>query len=82
MASLGAVPVPVVPLIHTRLSANDVLALEVGDVLSLSLPAEHAIDLQVGGIPKLKGHLAVVGGRLRVQIESRHDTTSSLAGVA
>lgn len=83
MTGLGAVPVPVVPLIHTRLSANDVLALEVGDVLSLSLPAEHAIDLQVGGIPKLKGHLAVHGGRLRVQIESRCDAApSSMAGAA
>ena len=83
LASLGAVPVPVVPLIHTKLSANDVLALQVGDVLSLALPVAHAIDLQVGGIPKLRGHLAVGGGRLRVQIESRYDAAaSSLAGVA
>ncbi len=83
LASIGAVPVPVVPLIHTRLSANDVLALKEGDVLSLALPAAHAIDLQVGGIPKLKGHLAVGGGRLRVQIESRCDvSTSNRAGAA
>lgn len=83
MGSLGQVTVPVVPMIHTRLSANDVLALQVGDVLSLALPAEHAIDLQVGGIPKLKGHLSVHGGRLRVQVESRYEgVQNALAGAA
>ena len=83
MTNLGTMLVPLVPLIRTRLSANDVLALKEGDVLSLALAAEHAIDLQVGGISKLKGRLAVAGGRLKVQIESRCATDAmSLAGAA
>lgn len=83
LANFGTMLVPLVPLIRTRLSANDVLALKEGDVLSLALAADHAIDLQVGGLSKLKGRLAAGGGRLKVQIESRCETNGKeLAGVA
>ncbi len=83
LANFGTMLVPLVPLIRTRLSANDVLALKPGDVLSLALSAEHAIDLQVGGLSKLKGRLAAAGGRLKVQIESRCETNAQdLAGAA
>lgn len=77
--NLGRVPVPVVPLIRTRLKTGAVLALTVGEVVSLPLSAESPLDIHVGGIRKLTGRLASGRGRLMMQIEHRNDSAAGLA---
>lgn len=71
--NISRVPMAVVPLIRTRLKAGAVLALKVGEVVSLPLAAEDPLDVYVGGVRKLTGRLASERGRLAVQIESRTD---------
>ena len=72
--NFGRVPVPVVPLIRTRLNAGAVLALAVGEVVALPLPADQPIDVYAGGIRKFTGRLAADHGRLMVMVESRAAT--------
>lgn len=70
--SLERVPVALVPEIVTHLPAADIAALAVGDVLALGVPADQPVDLRVGGVPKLKGHLTVERGRLMARVEERY----------
>jgi flagellar motor switch protein FliM len=77
--NFGRVPVPVVPLIRTRLNAGAVLALSVGEVVALPLPADQPIDVYAGGIRKFTGRLASDHGRLMVMVESRSDATAMAA---
>ncbi len=70
--SLERVPVTLVPEIVTHLPAADIAALAVGDVLALGVPADQPVDLRVGGVPKLKGHLTVERGRLMARVEERY----------
>lgn len=70
--SLERVPVALVPEIVTHLPAADIAALAVGDVLALGVPADQPVDLRVGGVPKLKGHLTVERGRLLARVEERY----------
>jgi flagellar motor switch protein FliM len=70
--SLERVPVALVPEIVTHLPAADTAALAVGDVLALGVPADQPVDLRVGGVPKLKGHLTVERGRLMARVEERY----------
>jgi len=77
--NLGRVPVPVVPLIRTRLKTGAVLALEPGEVVALPLSADSAIDVYVGGVRKMAGRLASERGRLLVQVERRDEP--AVAGV-
>lgn len=69
--NFGRVPVPVVPLIRTRLSAGSVLALALGEVVALPLPADQPLDVYAGGVRKFTGRLATDHGRLMVMVESR-----------
>jgi flagellar motor switch protein FliM len=69
--NFGRIPVPVVPLIRTRLSASAVLALQPGEVIALPLPADQPLDVYAGGVRKFMGRLAADQGRLMVQIEDR-----------
>ena len=69
--TLGRVPIPVVAAIETSLTAGEIMALECGDVLSLSVAAHQPIDLHAGGVRKMTGLLAVEDGRLMVQIQDR-----------
>jgi flagellar motor switch protein FliM len=69
--NFGRVPVPVVPLIRTRLNGAAVLALQPGEVLALPLAADQPLDIYAGGIRKFTGRLAADQGRLMVQVESR-----------
>jgi flagellar motor switch protein FliM len=75
--NLGRVPLPVVPLIRTRLKTGAVLALKPGEVVGLPLSADSPLDIYVGGIRKMTGRLASERGRLMVQIEQRDDPTVS-----
>lgn len=79
LENLGRVPLPVVPLIRTRLKTGAVLALKPGEVVALPLSAESPIDVYVGGIRKMSGRLASERGRLMVQVEHRDEP--AVAGV-
>jgi flagellar motor switch protein FliM len=80
--NLARVPMPVVPLIRTRLKTGAVLALKPGEIVMLPLPADRPLDVYVGGVRKLAGRLASERGRLAVQIEERCDpAVGSPAGV-
>jgi flagellar motor switch protein FliM len=78
--NLSRVPVPIVPLIRTRLKTGAVLALKAGEILSLPLSADQPLDVYAGGVRKLTGRLASEQGRLMVQIESRVDSASTASG--
>jgi flagellar motor switch protein FliM len=79
--NLSRVPIPIVPLIRTRLKTGAVLALKVGEVLALPLSADSAIDVYAGGIRKLTARLASEHGRLMVQVEERCDPgTGAMTG--
>jgi flagellar motor switch protein FliM len=65
---LGRVAVPVSPIIETRLSGRDVLALEKGDVLSLGLSVDEPVTVQVGGVRKLRGRLVARDEHACVQV--------------
>jgi flagellar motor switch protein FliM len=75
--NLGRVPLPVVPLIRTRLKTGAVLALKPGEVVALPLSAESPLDIYVGGVRKMTGRLASERGRLMVQIEQRDDPAAA-----
>jgi flagellar motor switch protein FliM len=74
--SLERVPVALVPEIVTMLPASDIAALAVGDVLALGVPTDQPVDLRVGGVPKLRGHLTVDRGRLMARVEERHGSSA------
>jgi flagellar motor switch protein FliM len=74
--NLARVPVPVVPLIRTRLKTGAVLALKPGEVLALPLSAESPLDIYLGGVRKMTGRLASERGRLMVQIEQRDEPSA------
>ena len=69
--NFGRVPVPVVPLIRTRIKASAVLALQCGEVVSLPLAADQPLDVFAGGVRKLTGRLTADNGKLLVLIEER-----------
>lgn len=70
--SLERLPVALVPEIVTHLPAADIAAMAVGDVIELGVPADQPVDLRVGGVPKLRGHLTADRGRLMARVEQRH----------
>jgi flagellar motor switch protein FliM len=74
--SLGRVPVALVPEIVTQMPAADIAALAVGDVIALGVPADQPVDLRVGGVPKLRGHLTADRGRLMARVEHRYGAGS------
>jgi flagellar motor switch protein FliM len=78
--NFGRVPLPVVPQIRTTLNAASVLAIREGEVIGLPLPADHPLDVYVGGIRKFTGRLASDRGRLMVSIESRCEARPTSAG--
>jgi hypothetical protein len=66
---MARVPVSVAPMIRTTLPTSSVLALQVGEVLTLPLQADRPIDIYVGGMRKLSGRLAADRGRLMVTVK-------------
>lgn len=79
--NFSRVPLPVVPQIRTGLNAGSVLALQPGEVISLPLPADHPLDVYVGGLRKFTGRLASDRGRLMVLVESRCEARPTAGGV-
>lgn len=75
--NIARIPIPVVPLIRTRLKTGAVLALKPGEVVSLPLAADSALDIYLGGVRKMTGRLASERGRLMVQIEQRDEPSAS-----
>ena len=74
--NLGRVPIPVVPLIRTRLRTGAVLGLRPGEVVALPLSADSPIDVYAGGTRKLAGRLASERGRVVVRVERRDQTVA------
>ena len=77
--NLMRVPIPIIPQICTHLSAGAVLALKAGEIVSLPLSADRAIDVYAGGARKLTGRLASDNGRLMVMVEERCDPSGIVA---
>jgi len=77
---LGRVTVPVSPLIETRLSGRDVLALEAGDIISLGLPVQDPVTVHVGGLAKLRGRLVARDQRAMLQVVGSPSAAAAAAG--
>jgi flagellar motor switch protein FliM len=81
--NLGRVPVPVVPLIRTRVKAGAILSLQEGEVIALPLAADAPLDVYAGGVRKVAGRLASDQGRTLVLVEERYTSGAvTTAGVA
>ncbi len=81
--NLGRVPIPVVPLIRTRVRAGAILALQEGEVIALPLAADAPLDVYASGVRKLTGRLASDQGRTLMLIEERFTSGTAVpSGVA
>ena len=69
--NLARVPLEVSALLQARLRTSELVALKVGDVLTLGVPAEANIGLEVGSTPKYKGRLTRHAGRVGVRVDRR-----------
>lgn len=69
--SLERVTVALVPDIVTHLRAADVAAIAVGDVITLTVPSDHPVELRVAGVPKFRATLGVERGRMVARVERR-----------
>jgi flagellar motor switch protein FliM len=70
MTNLGRVPLPVSTLIETRMSAREVLALQVGEIVALGHAATAPVAVHVGGVHRFAGRLACEpSGHTAVTIE-------------
>ena len=69
--NLTRVPVEITARLGARLRTSDLVALHVGDVLTLGIPAEAPIVLDVGDTPKFKGRLTQHAGRVGVRVDHR-----------
>lgn len=78
--NLARVPLPVTPLIRTRMRASAVLGLEPGEVIATPLAADEPLEVFVGTMKKMTGRLAAERGRLMVQIEQREECAAAGAG--
>ena len=67
---LSTVPFSVAAAVESQIASSDVLALRVGDTLSLGTPATSDVQLSVAGTPKFTGRLFVEDGRLRLRLSS------------
>jgi flagellar motor switch protein FliM len=81
LANLGRVPLPVSTLIETRMSARELLALQVGDVVALGHSVAAPVEVQVGAVRRFTGRLTCVEtGHSAVAIEQA-STDIARAGV-
>jgi flagellar motor switch protein FliM len=71
--NLSRVPMDVVAMLESRLSTRELLALTPGDVVSIGVPANRAIDVRVGGTLKFQGRLTVDDGRLGIRVDNACD---------
>ena len=69
--NLSRVPMPLTAILETRLLTSDLMKLQAGDVLSLGLRADAAIELRVGETRKFMGRLTKHAGRVGVRIDRR-----------
>lgn len=69
--NLARVPLEITARLGARLLTSDLVALHVGDVLTLGISAEAPILLDVGDTAKFKGRLTRHAGRVGVRIDRR-----------
>jgi flagellar motor switch protein FliM len=67
--SLARVRLPVSATLHTTVPARDLLALKVGDVVSLGHPVRTALDVRVRGTLKFRGRLVARNESAAVRLE-------------
>jgi flagellar motor switch protein FliM len=68
--NLGRVPVSVMAGLDSRLTANDLLHLQAGDVIGLGRPLADPIDVRVLGTSKLAGRLVRLEHSSGVRVET------------
>ena len=68
--NIGRVPFSVTSTLDTRLRVREFVRLKPGDVLSLGVPTETAVDVRVGGNVKFRGRLTAHDDHAAVVIES------------
>ena len=68
--NVGRMPFDVTTTLNTRLRAREFVRLGRGDLLSLGVPAETPVDVNVGDAVKFKGRLTAHGDHAAVVVES------------
>jgi len=68
--NIGRAPFSVTSTLNTRLRVREFVRLKPGDVLSLGVPTETAVDVRVGGNVKFRGRLTAQDGHTAVVVES------------
>ena len=66
---LARIPFSVVAQVESTIPASDVVALEVGDVVSLDEPVTSEVDVNVSDRRKFHGKLLATGKTVRVRIQ-------------
>jgi flagellar motor switch protein FliM len=74
---LSRMPMTISPVIETRLTGREVLALEPGDVVSLGHPVDEPIELRVGGLCKFVGRMVATDRRVLAQVDRRSAGTAA-----
>jgi flagellar motor switch protein FliM len=69
-ANLGRIRLPLTTLLETRLPARELLALERGDIISLSHPVTRPVDVHIGQVHRFGGRLTTAAGIGAVAIDS------------
>ena len=64
----------VVTLAETRITANDLLSLRVGDVIATEKDIYKPVDVSLGGVSKFAARLGSHKGRMAIQIERNLET--------
>ena len=73
--NLGRVPLEVTAHLSTSVSARELLALRVGDAVTLSRKANQPVTVSVGDLPAYTGHLVAHNGNLAVRVERQTSPT-------
>lgn len=70
LTALGACDVPVRVIFgRTRISLQDMLTLQPGDIICLGSPPDAPLEIQVGNKPKLRGHVGTDAGCYLITID-------------
>jgi flagellar motor switch protein FliM len=78
--NLGRALLPVTTELGTSLKTRELLSLDVGDVLSLGVPADSEVDIRVANLVKFKGRLASRAGLGGVRISRSFASPAGRSG--
>ena len=80
--NLGCVPLPVSAVLEAHLPARELLALRPGDVVSLGVPASHAVTVKVGAVSSFEGRPVRVGAHAGIELSGAAAKPRACAGGA